>query len=143
VVVRRRLDRARGDLLFPALERAGDKPAIMPSRFVRLLKQTMRWTLWSIQAGEDDFGPRLADMERWKLHGLRHTIATHMTEDLRVEENVVSLILGHAVSGPSVSRVYNRAERLAERRAALVAWGSWVDAVAEGKPGATVLPMVR
>jgi hypothetical protein len=65
-----------------------------------------------------------------------------MTEDLGVHENVVSLILGHSLPGAAVSRVYNRAERLPERRAALVAWGAWVEGLAAGA-GARVLPMSR
>jgi len=80
-------------------------------------------------------------MERWKLHGLRHTIATHMREDLRVDRNVVALILGHSqLGGGGATHVYDRAEMLPERQAALVAWGAWVESMAEGKR-ATVLPM--
>jgi integrase len=143
VVVRRRIAAARGGYLFPTfyVRRAGQEASphllALPSAWVRTLKAA---TIWQLRR---ELGPgRRAAMAPWKLHGLRHTIATHLTEDLGVDHYLVSLILGHAVGGPAVSRVYNRAERLAERRAALIAWGSWVESVAAGG-GARVLPMRR
>jgi integrase len=36
-----------------------------------------------------------APMPRWKVHGLRHTLATHLREDLGVSRDVVQLILMH------------------------------------------------
>jgi integrase len=63
---------------------------------------------------------------RWRTHDLRHAAATHLREDLGVRPDVVSLLLSHAPAGPSVSRIYNRAELLAERRAALEAWALWL-----------------
>ena len=64
---------------------------------------------------------------RWTLHGLRHSLATHLREDLSVAPDVVSLLLGHAVQGPAVSRVYDRAQMLGERRRALEAWAGWLE----------------
>src|SRR3972149_10383720 len=69
---------------------------------------------------------------RWTIHGLRHTIATHLVEDLGTSRNVVSLILGHALSGPRVTRVYDRAEMLPERRAAAGRWAEWVGRAGRG-----------
>ena len=62
----------------------------------------------------------------WRIHDLRHTIATHLRERFKVESEVVLMILGHTPPGVRVSRIYNRAELLPERRAALVAWGAWL-----------------
>ena len=61
------------------------------------------------------------------VHGLRHSLATHLREDLAIPPDVVSLILGHAVQGPAVSRIYDRAQRLGERRRALEAWAAWLE----------------
>ena len=65
-------------------------------------------------------------MARWRIHDLRHAVATHLREDLKVSSDVVSLILGHTPPGPRVTRIYDRSELLSERRAALVGWASWV-----------------
>jgi integrase len=67
----------------------------------------------------------------WTIHNLRHTIGTHLTEDLGVSEAVVSRILSHAPEGPKVSRIYNRARRLPERRTALQAWADRLDVLRE------------
>jgi hypothetical protein len=50
-----------------------------------------------------------------------------MVEDLGVSQHVVSLILAHAPGGPAVTRIYNRAELLEERRRALRLWARWLD----------------
>jgi hypothetical protein len=57
-----------------------------------------------------------------------------MREDLGVSSEVVSLILGHTPPGARATRVYNRAELLPERRAALVAWGRWLDRLKTDEP---------
>jgi integrase len=67
---------------------------------------------------------------RWRMHDLRHTVATVMTESLGVSRDVVALILGHSF-GPRVTRVYDRAERLPERRAALKRWAEWLERLKE------------
>lgn len=65
---------------------------------------------------------------RWTIHNLRHSLASHMREDLGIRADVVSLILGHAVAeGAAVTRVYDRAQLLKERRAALQEWATWLD----------------
>lgn len=74
-------------------------------------------------------------MERWTVHGLRHTLATHLREDLEVAPDIVSLILGHVIRGPQASRVYDRAERLPERRRALEAWARWLEALQRPSEG--------
>jgi integrase len=100
-------------------------------RFVRELKERT----------EQILGAR---MPRWTVHNLRHTIGTHMREDLGVSSEVVSLILGHTPPGARVTRVYNRAELLPERRAALVAWGRWLDRLKTDEPqSARVVPIRR
>lgn len=108
------LARPKWDALFPAT-RPGRDGAIGPltwsSQFVRGLRVHM------------------GAMPRWTIHALRHTIATHMREDLKIRADVVGMILGHTAPGAAVTRVYDRAELLPERRAALQAWADWLDAL--------------
>ena len=94
-----------------------DRPATWPSGFVEDLRDETRRQYRKLI--EDD----AATVASWRIHDLRHAGATHLREDLGVSSEVVSLILCHTPPGPRVSRVYNRAELLPERRAALVAWG--------------------
>jgi integrase len=86
-------------------------------------------------------------LERWTIHGLRHTVATHLAEDLAVSETVIARILGHTPAGPRVTRVYLRAELLPERRAALERWAAWLEALQRGtdqrQRRADVVPLAR
>jgi len=63
----------------------------------------------------------------WTIHNLRHTMATHMEEQLGIREKVVALILGHTHGGRA-TRIYGRAELIKERREALQAYADWLDA---------------
>jgi integrase len=83
-----------------------------------------------------------APAPRWRVHDIRHTIATLMREELRVSREVVSAVLGHT-EGPAATRVYDRSELLDERRAALVAWAAWLDGLRTERKGAKVVPMSR
>ena len=67
----------------------------------------------------------------WTIHNLRHTMATHLEEQLGVREKVVALILGHS-HGSTATRIYGRAELLQERRTALQAYADWLDAARRG-----------
>jgi len=71
--------------------------------------------------------PLPAEILRWTLHDLRRTGATGMAA-LGFPPHVVDKVLNH-VSGTirGVAAVYNRFEYLEERRAALTAWGRYVD----------------
>ena len=67
------------------------------------------------------------DMEPWRLHDIRRSVATHMAETLRIPPHVIEAALNH-VSGTKagVAGVYNRALHLDERRAALDAWADYL-----------------
>jgi integrase len=71
--------------------------------------------------------------DAWVIHDLRRSAATHMAEDLKVAPHVVDKILNHS-SGVvrGVAKTYNRSELLDERRDALEAWGSYVEALFNG-----------
>lgn len=139
-IVERRLAAAHGEHLFPVgrFKTGEDRPMTWSSGFVEDLRAEAVRELRKNRKDEN------AAMPRWRLHDIRHTAATHLREDLGVSSEVVSLLLGHTPPGPRVSRVYNRAELLPERRAALVAWAAWLERLAADEPkGATVRPMRR
>ncbi len=133
-IIRRRVEVVKGEALFPVTRRGAitegsvDAGMSWSSKFVAALKAR----------AEQELG---APIPRWRIHDLRHTIGTHLREDLKVSSEVVSMLLGHTPEGPRVSRVYNRAELLPERRAALTAWAAWVERIASERKGAAVLPM--
>jgi integrase len=81
-----------------------------------------------MKAKRQEFGKRKGDATpRWTLHDLRRTAATGMAR-LKFPPHVVDKILNH-VSGNirGVAAIYNRFEYIEERRAALTAWGRYVD----------------
>jgi integrase len=82
--------------------------------------------------GKDDAIPN------WTLHDLRRTAATGMAR-LNFPPHVVDKILNHA-SGTikGVAAVYNRFAYLEERRAALEAWGRYVDNLVAPAPANVV-----
>jgi integrase len=71
--------------------------------------------------------PLPVPISNWTLHDLRRTAATGMAR-LNFPPHVVDKVLNH-VSGTirGVAAVYNRFEYLEERRAALEAWGRYVE----------------
>jgi integrase len=115
------LTRPAGDILFPLVLPGKTTTLTWSSYFVKRLKATMH-----------AIGP--VDAQRWTIHNLRHTVGTHMREDLGIRADVVAMILGHAVPGAQVTRVYDRAELLSERRAALDAWAAWLEKIAPPQP---------
>jgi integrase len=137
-VIRRRLAAVPGECLFPVnrYKSGEDRPATWPSRFVLDLRaETLRQL-------REALGDPKASIPRWRIHDIRHSAATHMREDLGVSSEVVSLLLGHTPPGPRVSRVYNRAELLPERRAALVAWAAWLERIRVEEQRADVVPLL-
>jgi integrase len=139
-VVRRRLAATSTASLFPAGGRntGKDQPITWPSSWVRELREEMR------PVDLDDrghvVGPGPVD-QRWTIHGLRHSAATVMREHLGVDRDVVALLLSHRL--PGITSVYDRAEKLAERAAALGRWGEWLERLEEERGRARVLPLRR
>lgn len=89
------------------------------------------------QSGAD---PENAKLEGWILHDLRRTAATGMAR-LNIAPHVVDRILNH-VSGTisGVAAVYNRHAYLEERKAALEAWGRYVQSLVRPTPG-NIVPL--
>src|SRR6267143_6059778 len=83
------------------------------------------------KAGKD---PAKAEIDGWILHDLRRTAATGMAR-LNIAPHVVDRILNH-VSGTirGVAAVYNRHAYLEERKAALEAWGRYVEGLVQPSP---------
>jgi integrase len=91
-----------------------------------------------LQIGGKD--PDKAKLEDWIFHDLRRTATTGMAR-LNVAPHVVDRILNH-VSGAirGVAAVYNRHAYLDERKAALEAWGRYVETLVRPLP-ANVFPI--
>jgi integrase len=80
--------------------------------------------------------------ERWTLHDIRRSTATHMAEDLKITPHVIDKILNHSTGAiRGVAAIYNRGELLDERRAALEAWGGYVDELVNGTSSSNVVPI--
>jgi integrase len=94
-------------------------------------------------AKEAELGARKGDaIPGWTLHDLRRTATTGMAR-LKIPPHVVDRILNHtggAIRG--VAAVYNRFEYLDERRAALEAWGRYVEGLTTPAP-ANVITLHR
>jgi integrase len=70
-------------------------------------------------------------MPAWRLHDLRRTVVTLLNERLGIQPHIVEALVNH-LSGfrSGVAGIYNRAEYLDERRAALGRWADYVAQVA-------------
>jgi integrase len=78
----------------------------------------------------------------WILHDLRRTAATGMAR-LNIAPHVVDKILNHTSGSiKGVAKIYNRYHYREERRAALAAWGQWIDSLVADRP-ANVVPLAR
>jgi integrase len=82
----------------------------------------------------DELGADCEPIPHWTLHDLRRTAATGMAR-LNFPPHVADKVLNH-VSGTirGVAAVYNRFEYLEERRAALEAWGRYVQDLVSPAP---------
>lgn len=119
-----RVKNGRGHLipLSPLATRQLPIPRDRPNVFGRRTGRT--FSGWGKAKIELD---RHAKIDHWTPHDLRRTVATMMRELRIADTHLVELILNH-VSGTrsGVAGVYDRSERLEERKAALAAWASWI-----------------
>jgi len=88
--------------------------------------------------------PLPVEIPHWTFHDLRRTAVTKMAEDLKIAPHIVDKILNHA-SGTirGVAAIYNRAQYLDERRAALEAWSNWIVALTNPKKKTNVVGLRR
>ncbi|HEY6020009.1 MAG TPA: tyrosine-type recombinase/integrase [Candidatus Paceibacterota bacterium] len=82
--------------------------------------------------------------DRFSPHGLRGTASTLMNESGRWSADVIERLLAHTETNKSRAS-YNAAEYLPQRTEALRWWADLLDALKEGRDGATVLhlPTIR
>ena len=68
------------------------------------------------------------DIPAWRIHDLRRTVATGLSEWLEIEPHIVESILNH-ISGfrAGVAGTYNRALYLPQRTTTLISWGNHID----------------
>ena len=79
----------------------------------------------------------------WTMHDLRRTAASGMA-GLGIAPHVVEAVLNHkSGSIKGVAAVYNRYSYGAEKRAALEAWGRYLDGLVTGAPAGNVVEFVR
>jgi integrase len=132
-LVRRRLESVKGTCLFPAL--GEDRPAAWMSGFVELLRERV------LELVREELEDPEAEVSRWTIHGIRHTVATHLQDSLKVADDVVALILGHRPPGlTDADRIYLRGRKLDERRRALERWADWLERTAAAEPERKVVP---
>jgi integrase len=114
---------------------SGEKPVSGFSHAKRRLDQAM------LAAKRDELGADCDPIPHWTLHDLRRTGATGMAR-LNFLPHFVDKILNHT-SGTirGVAAVYNRFEYLEERRAALEAWGQFIENLVSPTPS-NVVPLV-
>ena len=81
--------------------------------------------------------------ERWTFHDLRRTVATNL-QGLGIKLEVTEAVLNH-VSGSrgGIVGVYQKYEYVEEKRAALEAWGRYLDALVSGAPAANVVELAK
>lgn len=144
-IVKRRMEAVATEHLFPACE-GGNRSS---HRVEAPMTWSSNWTSWlrrrvarALGAIDRSRQRPIQAVPRWRTHDLRHTLRTHLREDLHVSDDTAELILGHVRQG--IVGVYNRSQLLAERRDALAAWAAWLESVAPGvAPERSGLRLVR
>ncbi len=135
-LVRHRLERVRGACLFPVP--GEDRPAYWMSGFAKLLRERM------LELVREELEDPEAEVPRWTIHGIRHTVATHLQDSLKVSDDVVALILGHRPPGLSdADTIYLRGRKLDERRRALQRWSDWLERTAASRQESKVVALGR
>jgi integrase len=86
----------------------------------------------------------LVGFSDWRVHDIRRSFATHITELNIAPPHITEVLLGH-VSGhkANVAGVYNRALHIEERRVALERWADRIAALVADRPAAEAVPLIR
>jgi integrase len=132
--VLREAPRMGGDLVFPS------RVGTVISSFT---KPKERLDVAMVAQKREVTGDPVVEVDAWVLHDLRRTAATVMAEKLKVREEVADKILNHANRrrAGSLAKVYNRADYLDERRAALEALGRYVEGLVRPGSRENVVPL--
>lgn len=78
----------------------------------------------------------------WTLHDLRRTYVTRLNE-LGVQPHIVEACVNHisGIAKAGVAGIYNKAEYLAERKAAMERWATVLDSIVVGKGDDNIVPI--
>jgi integrase len=107
------------------------------ARFEKAMLEALRKA--AIERGKDP--EKVEAPKPWTLHDLRRTCASGMAE-LGIAPHVIEAILNHkngTIKG--VAKVYNRYSYSAEKRAALEAWGRYLDKLISGAAAENVVEL--
>jgi integrase len=63
----------------------------------------------------------------WRIHDIRRSFATHAAEYLAIDEGIIERLLNHIQGRGGVAGIYQRAQYREKRRAAMDAWGRYVE----------------
>jgi integrase len=82
----------------------------------------------AVARGDDP--DKLEPMQKWRVHDLRRTAATHMEDALGFAPHIVGAVLNHsAKSYKGVTAIYTRGELIYQRRQALTAWARLINII--------------
>jgi integrase len=86
---------------------------------------------------EKEFG---SELRPWRNHDLRRTMSTMMAEHLGIDEGVIDRIQNH-ITGVSdgLKGVYQQQQYRQKRKAAMIAWGSFVELLVSGSADSNVV----
>jgi integrase len=119
----------------PGSRTKNKRPHVVPlaPAAVEVLEATLRVndTLTFVGFGGWSWAKKALDakvaLPHWTIHDIRRSVATGLREHLAVDTHLAELIINHAGgSRGGVAGVYDRSERLAERRRALERWAELV-----------------
>lgn len=133
------IDFSAGQIEWPAADYKSRRAHVLPlaNRSIEILKGLPRWAegdfLFSTTQGlkpvssyskarkalDEMIEVAHRPQERWVVHDIRRSVATHMAR-LGIDEIVIERLLGHAI--PGVRGIYNRYRYIDEVKAALDAW---------------------
>jgi integrase len=89
------------------------------------------FTDWSWSKSELD---KRLQLQPWRIHDLRRTVATRMAEDLHIQPHIIETILNHQGGHKAgVAGIYNKALYTKDVRAAMLMWSDHIMALVEGK----------
>jgi hypothetical protein len=66
------------------------------------------------------------------MHGFRSSASTLLNGELGIDSSLIELQLAH-VKGDRVAGIYDRSQRLPERRAMMTRWANYLDKLKKGE----------
>jgi integrase len=110
----------------------------LPTQATQLLRSLPRHSVWVLSSKSEKpiysnggKSKRMFDessaVSDWRIHDIRRSVATHLSAE-GVDRLTIERILGH--TDPSVTAIYERYDRLKERRNALQLWANKVERAA-------------